>query len=330
MTNSKQAHFGPTLVTGATGLLGAELVDQLLQNKECYPLVCLVRDDLPRSRFFSEKLYERCVVIKGDLRDQVLLERVLNEYEIESVFHLAAQTLVIQANESPVETFDVNIRGTWALLEAARRMPRYIKRLVMASSDKAYGNLHGEKYTEDYPLRGEHPYDVSKSCADLIAQTYAKSYGMNVCITRCGNFFGPGDLNTSRLFPSTINALLENKAPIIRSDGLYIRDYIYVGDGAGAYRRLAAQMLSQKLAGEAFNFSYSLRLSVLDVVKTIGQVMGVDINPVIKNEARNEIPVQTLDSSKAKERLGWEPAFGFEEGVKRTVNWYRAEREKNL
>ena len=323
-----KAIFGNTFITGATGLLGSELVAQLLQNNETSKLVCLVRDHLPQSRYFAEGLSEKVVTIHGDIRNQELLDRVINEYEINTVFHLAAQTLVQQANLRPADTLDVNIRGTWALLEACRVNSKRIQRVVCASSDKAYGNLKGEKYDESFPLEGKHPYDVSKSCSDLISQTFAHSYGMNIAVTRCGNFFGPGDLNESRIIPHTIVSLLNNRAPIIRSDGKFIRDYIYVGDGAAAYRLLAKQMIEKPMPGEAFNFSYELRLSVLDIVKKIGSLMGKNIAPTILNQAFNEIPVQSLDSTKAKKILNWAPLFGLEAGMQQTIDWYQLAVEK--
>ncbi len=319
-----KAIFGNTFVTGGTGLLGAELVSQLLKSAESSKVVCLVRDLLPHSRFYIEKLQDKVIVVHGDLRDQSLLDRIMNEYEIKTVFHLAAQTLVGQANARPTETLDVNIRGTWSLLEAARLNNKHVKAVVIASSDKAYGNLQGEKYNESFALAGTHPYDVSKSCTDLISQTYAHSYGLNVGVTRCGNFFGPGDTNESRIFPSAILSLLRNESPVIRSDGKFIRDYIYVADGASAYRLLARKMLeSNKFQGHAFNFSYGLRLTVLDVVAKITEHMGSTLKPTILNEAKNEIPVQCLDSTKAAQLLNWKADFGFDEGVKKTIAWYK-------
>ena len=323
--------FGNVFITGGTGLLGSELVHQLIRSKEYKSIVCLVRDSLPKSRFFSEKMNEKVILIQGDLRDQNLLDRVLNEYEINTIFHLAAQTIVGQANLRPTETLDVNIRGTWALLEAARLNAKHLKGILIASSDKAYGNLKGEKYDESFPLAGEHPYDVSKSCMDLICQSFAKTYQMNISITRCGNFFGPGDLNESRIFPSTILSVLNGEAPQIRSDGKYIRDYIFVSDGASAYRTLARKLIEnpEKFRGEAFNFSYELKLTVLEVVETILKVMNSGMKPVVLNQSKHEIPVQSLDSSKAIRLLNWKPDFGFEEGVKRTVEWYQHEFKRN-
>jgi CDP-glucose 4,6-dehydratase len=321
---AQQPILGNTFVTGATGLLGSELVRQLLDAQESSRIVCLVRDWVPHSRFFHDRMDEKTIIVNGDIRDQDLLDRTLNEYEIRTVFHLAAQTLVGQANTRPTETLDVNIRGTWALLEAVRLNGSCVEATVIASSDKAYGNLHGDKYDEKCPLAGSHPYDVSKSCADLISHTYAHSFGMNTAVTRCGNFFGPGDLNNSRIFPHTILSFLKHQAPVIRSNGHFVRDYIYVGDGASAYRSLAKQMFGGQFRGEAFNFSYGLRLTVLDVVAAVAKVMGVDIEPHILNQAHNEIPVQCLDSTKARELLQWKPELGFEAGIEKTVDWYRS------
>ena len=322
----KNKIFGNVFITGATGLLGSELLSQILENKEANRIVCLVRDIVPSSRFFTEKFNEKIVLIQGDLRDQDLIDRVLNEYEINTVFHLAAQTIVGHANLRPTETLDVNIRGTWALMEACRLNQKNIKTILFASSDKAYGNLNGERYDESFPLAGQHPYDVSKSCADLICQMYAKTYHTPVAITRCGNFFGPGDLNENRIFPSTILSVMKNERPQIRSNGLFIRDYIFVNDGAAAYRTLAKKMIEspEKFTGEAFNFSYELKLTVIDVVNTILKQMDSKLTPEILNQSSHEIPVQALNSAKAIKLLNWKPLFGFEEGVKKTVEWYKS------
>jgi CDP-glucose 4,6-dehydratase len=318
-------------VTGATGLLGAHLTKGLVdQGAE---VTALVRDGVPRSLFYSAdkewQLDRKVVTIRGQVEDAALLERVLNEYEIDTVFHLAAQTLVGTANTSPIGTFRANIEGTWNLLEACRLHQKRIKRVVIASSDKAYGNLQGDAYNEGAPLHGDHPYDVSKSCADLISQSYYKTFGLPVAITRCGNFFGPGDLNFSRIIPGTIASVLKNEAPVIRSNGLFIRDYIYAEDGAYAYMTLAEAMTTSQdgktsYAGEAFNFSYGLRLTVLDVVQSVLKIMRrEDLKPVVLNQAHHEIPVQTLDSSKAKKELNWKARHGFEEGLRATVKWYK-------
>jgi CDP-glucose 4,6-dehydratase len=290
-------------------------------------LIALVRDNVPRSLFFDSatdwNLHNKVTVVRGEIEDYSLLERVINEYEIDSVFHLAAQTIVGTSNRSPLATFRANIGGTWNLLEACRIHSKKVKRVIVASSDKAYGNLKGEAYDENFPLQGEHPYDVSKSCADLIARSYFVTYGLPVSITRCGNFFGPGDLNFSRIIPGTIRDVLQGRAPVIRSDGTFIRDYIFAEDGARAYLSLAEAMVDGKFSGEAFNFSYGLRLSVTQVVEAVLKVMGKsNLKPEIRNEASHEIPVQCLDSTKAKTLLKWKPHYGFDDGLRQTVQWY--------
>ena len=313
-------------VTGATGLLGSHLTRQLV--KQGAEVVALVRDTVPKSIFYSKtpdwELNQKVTSVHGQIEDFQLLERTINEYEIDTVFHLAAQTIVGVANRSPLPTFRANIEGTWNLLEACRLHSTRIKRVVIASSDKAYGNLKGEAYDETFALNGEHPYDVSKSCTDLISKSFAVSYGLPVAITRCGNFFGPGDLNYSRIIPGTIRDVVEGRAPVIRSDGNFIRDYIFAEDGAHAYLTLAEAMVNGAHRGEAFNFSYGLRLTVKDVVAKVLACLGrADLKPVIQNQASNEIPVQCLDSTKAKKILGWKPQYGFDEGLKQTVEWYR-------
>ena len=229
----------PTFVTGATGLVGGWLVRRLLDFGA--DVVCLVRDWVPQSELMRAGLIEQVKVVRGDVRDQALLERTLGEYEIDTVIHLAAQTIVGIANRNPISTFETNIGGTWALLEACRRSPR-VTRIVLASSDKAYGDQEVLPYDEEMPLQGRHPYDVSKSCADLIAQTYAETYDLPVVITRCGNFYGAGDLNWNRIVPGTIRSVLRGQRPVIRSDGKSIRDYFYAEDGAAAYTLLAERM----------------------------------------------------------------------------------------
>ncbi len=331
---SSQWRGSKVFITGGTGLLGSHLTRMLVEQGAS--VVALVRDFIPQSLFFHPspewQLNQKVTVVHGEMEDFSLLERVVNEYEIDTIFHLAAQTLVGTANRGPLATFRANIEGTWNLLEAARLHPKRVQRIVIASSDKAYGNLQGEAYDESFPLRGEHPYDVSKSCADLIARSYFVSYGVPVAVTRCGNFFGPGDLNFSRIIPGTIKDVLQDKRPVVRSDGKYIRDYIFAEDGAHAYLTLAEAMTGHgqntKFAGEAFNFSYGLRLTVLDVVEAVLKIMErTDLKPDIRNEAANEIPVQCLDSTKAKTILNWKPRFGFEQGLIETVRWYRSQAE---
>jgi CDP-glucose 4,6-dehydratase len=282
-----------------------------------------VRDWVPRSGFVASGLLDHVRVARGDVRDQEALERVLGEYEIATVMHLAAQTIVGVANRNPVSTLDTNIRGTWALLEACRRSPA-VRQIVIASSDKAYGDQIDLPYTEAAPVLGRHPYDVSKSCADLLAQMYAKTYGLPVCVTRCGNFYGGGDLNWNRLVPGTIRSVLRGERPIIRSDGQFTRDYIYVEDGARAYTLLAERLGARSdLAGEVFNFSYERRMTVMELVKTLLETMGSDLVPDVRNESSNEIRDQYLDSAKARRTLGWSPAFAFDESLRSTVDWYK-------
>jgi len=311
---------GIAVVTGATGLLGSWLVKRLLD--EGADVVALVRDWVPRSELVSAGLLDRIRIVRGDVRDQETLERALGEYEITTVLHLAAQTIVGVANRNPASTLDTNIRGTWALLEACRRSPQ-VRHVVIASSDKAYGDQKVLPYREDTPVAGRHPYDVSKSCADLIAQMYAKTYGLPVAVTRCGNFYGGGDLNWNRLVPGTIRSVLRGERPVIRSDGHYTRDYIYVEDGARAYMVLAEKLAANpSLAGDVFNFSYERPLSVLEMVAKILEVMGSDLQPDIRNEASHEIRDQYLDSTRAKDVLGWRPSFTLDSSLRETVAWY--------
>jgi CDP-glucose 4,6-dehydratase len=311
----------PTLVTGATGLVGSALVDRLVEAGA--EVTCLVRDWVPQSELVRKGFLERVKVARGDVREQDTLERVLGEYETDTVIHLAAQTIVGVANRNPVSTFDSNIRGTWALLEACRRSPR-VKQIVLASSDKAYGEHEVLPYDENAALQGRHPYDVSKSCSDLIGQAYAVTYDLPVAITRCGNFYGPGDLNWNRIVPGTIRSVLRGQRPIIRSDGNYIRDYFYVEDGAAAYMLLAEKLAADPaLKGQAFNFSNEIQVTVLDLVKRILALMESGLEPVIENSATGEIRRQYLSAEKARARLGWKPLFTLDQGLARTIEWYR-------
>jgi CDP-glucose 4,6-dehydratase len=310
----------PTLVTGGTGLVGGWVIKRLLKQQA--DVVCLVRDWVPECELVQSGLLSRVKIVRGDVRDQSLLERVCGEYEIDTVLHLAAQTLVPVANRNPVATFETNIAGTWSVLEACRRSPR-VKQIVLASSDKAYGDAEQLPYDEDTPLCGRHPYDVSKSCADLIAQAYATTYGLPVVITRCGNFYGPGDLNWNRIVPGTIRSVLRGERPIIRSDGQHIRDYFYVEDGAAAYLLLAEKLAEDpSLRGEAFNFSNEIQITVLQLVQKLLELMGSRLTPEIRNEATHEILHQSLSAAKARQRLGWKPIFSLDEGLRKTITWY--------
>lgn len=312
----------PVFVTGATGLLGGWLVHRLLDSGA--DVVCLVRDWVPQSEFVRNKLIDRVKVVRGDVRDQSLLERTLGEYEINTVIHLAAQTIVGIANRNPASTFETNIAGTWALLEACRRSPT-VKQIVIASSDKAYGDHEVLPYTEDAPLRGSNPYDVSKSCADLIAQSYAATYAQAIGITRCGNFYGGGDLNWNRIVPGTIRSVLRGQRPVIRSDGQYVRDYFYVEDGAAINMLLAEALANNpELSGQAFNFSNEIQITVLQLVERLLTLMDSKLQPDVRNEASNEIRHQYLSASKARAVLNWKPQFDLEEGLQRTIKWYKA------
>jgi CDP-glucose 4,6-dehydratase len=311
----------PIFVTGGTGLVGTWLVRRLLEAGA--DITCLIRDWVPQSELVNSHLIERVKVVRGNVQDQELLERVLGESEIDTVIHLAAQTLVTVANRNPVSTFESNVRGTWTLLEAARRSPA-VKQVVVASSDKAYGENDGNPYDEDTPLRGMHPYDVSKSCGDMIAQTYGRTYRLPVVITRCGNFYGGGDLNWSRIVPGTIRSVLRGERPIIRSDGKCVRDYFYVEDGAAAYMLIAEKLAENpELRGDAFNFSNELQITVLEMVERVLVLMGSSLGLDVQNNATNEIDFQCLNASKARELLNWQPLFSLEEGLRRTIEWYK-------
>ena len=311
----------PTFVTGGTGLVGSWLVKRL--RKAGADIVCLVREWVPQSELVRTRELERVKVVRGDVRDREVLERALGEYEIDTVIHLAAQTIVTIANRNPIPTFETNIAGTWNLLEACRRSPR-VKQIIVASSDKAYGDQEILPYSENTPLQGQHPYEVSKSAADLIALTYAKSFDVPVSITRCGNFYGGGDLNWNRIIPGTIRSLLRGQKPIIRSDGEYIRDYFYVEDGAAAYMLLAEQLATRpELRGQAFNFSNEIQMSVREMVNQILKLMHSDLNPIIRNEVSNEIRHQYLSSEKARRVLNWSPMFNLGEGLQKTIDWYK-------
>ncbi|MBI5787779.1 MAG: GDP-mannose 4,6-dehydratase [Candidatus Schekmanbacteria bacterium] len=308
-------------VTGCTGLLGSWLTDELIRQGA--NVTGLIRDWLPQSNLIRLGAYDKIKVVRGQIEDYDLLERTLNEYEIDTVFHLAAQTIVTIANRNPLSTFSANIEGTWKLLEACRRNP-LVRCIVMASSDKAYGDSKQLPYTETTPLEGRHPYDASKSCADLIAQSYYQTYKLPVCVTRCGNFYGGGDLNFNRIVPGTIRSILFNERPIIRSDGSYIRDYFFIRDGVKAYLFLAQKMVEKSLYGESFNFSNEIQMSVLDLTNKILQLMGrEDLSPIVKNEVRGEIYHQYLSAAKARKVLGWAPDYTLDRGLRETIDWYR-------
>ncbi len=312
----------PVFVTGCAGFLGSWLSIALVEAGA--NVVGLIRDEVPFSHLRRSGYYDRIAIVRGDITEYELVERALNEYEIDTIIHLAAQTIVTIANRAPLSTFDTNIRGTWTLLEAARRSSK-VTRMVIASSDKAYG-IHEElPYTEKASLLGCYPYDASKVCAELLARTYVATYGLPIGITRCANLYGGGDLNWSRIFPGTIRSVIRGERPIVRSDGTMQRDYLYVRDAVNAYIMLAEHLDDVGLAGEAFNFGMDNPKSVLEIVQTIVALSEhPDLEPVVLAEAPNEIPAQYLDSSKAKRVLGWRPSYSLTEGLRETLAWYRA------
>lgn len=308
-------------VTGATGFLGYWLTRALVKEKA--NVVTLVRDDDPQCALIRSGLIAKTRVVHGALEDYATMERAINEHEIETVFHLGAQTIVGTALRNPLSTFESNIRGTYNLLEACRQHKSLVKSIIVASSDKAYGSSPVLPYTEDMPLRGQHPYDVSKSCTDLLSYTYHHTYGLPVVVARCGNLYGGGDLNWSRLIPGTIKNYHLNVAPVIRSDGTFTRDYLYVEDAVHAYLMLATHAHKENISGQAFNFGPNAPYSVLEIVDALQRLMNRhDLPPRILNEAKEEIRDQSLDSKKAKDTLGWKPLFSLEEGLIRTIDWY--------
>lgn len=317
----------PTLVTGATGIVGSWLCEALVERGA--RVVALVLDDDPQSRFYSEAIDRRCSVVRGNLSNFADCMRAINAHGVDVVFHLGAQTIVGAALRDPLECFESNIRGTYNVLEAARRLPGLAQRIVIASSDKAYGDSDVLPYTEDMPLRGSHPYDVSKSCTDLLSHTYANTYDLRVSIARCGNIYGGGDLNWSRIVPGTIRSLYRGERPILRSDGTMVRDYMYVRDVISAYILLAERCTEDGVRGEAFNFSTGNKHTVLDIVNAIATTMQTAAEPVIENSARMEILNQTLDSTKARKRLSWSSQWDLDGGLRETVAWYRAFLARN-
>lgn len=308
-------------ITGATGLLGSHLTTNFVNMGA--NVTILNRDIVPKSLLW-QTLHNSVNIVQGKLEDYEILERIINEYEITNVFHLGAQTIVGTANRNPMSTFETNIRGSYNLLEACRRNSSLIETVVVASSDKAYGTKDTLPYDETTPLRGVHPYDVSKSCVDLIAHTYYNTYKLPVCITRCGNLYGPGDLNFSRIIPGTIKDILTGNQPVIRSDGTFIRDYFYVKDAALSYQTLAEKMYSNDILGQAFNFSNEIQVSVIQLVNKILKLANSELKPIILGKTNlSEIKDQYLSAEKARTLLDWHPTYTLEQGLNETIMWYR-------
>jgi len=308
-------------ITGATGLVGSWVTRSLVEQRA--HVVVLMRDQDPQSELIRSAVVQQVNVVNGALEDYATLERAINEHEIDTVLHLGAQTIVGTALRNPLPTFEANIRGTYHLLEACRVHQSLVKRVVVASSDKAYGDVAVLPYTEDMPPNGRHPYDVSKSCTDLLALTYAHTYDVPVTVARCGNIYGGGDLNWSRIVPGTIRSISYGQRPILRSSGKNVRDYVYVDDVAAAYLLLAQKTPEAEVRGEAFNFSPERQVTVLEIVGKLQELMGrQDLEPIILDQAKAEIQDQYLDSRKARARLGWTPSFTLEEGLNKTVAWY--------
>ena len=307
------------LVTGPTGIIGSWLVKELLKNGA--RVTGLIKEADQRSELYRSGDSDSIMSVNGELEDYDLLERVLKDFQIDTVFHLGAQTIVGTAQENPLQTFETNIRGTYNLLEACRI--NSVSRTVVASSDKAYGKQSQLPYTEDMSLSGLQPYEVSKSCTDMLAQSYYHSYELPVAVARCGNVYGGGDLNWSRIVPGTIRSLLKRERPEIRSDGEYVRDYIYVKDVVLAYMRLAEYLENDHVMGQAFNFGNEIPITVKALVRRIQEVMDCEhIAPEILSKAEGEIPSQYLSSGLARRVLSWAPKFDEETGLSETVDWY--------
>jgi CDP-glucose 4,6-dehydratase len=314
-------HGKHVFITGCTGLLGSWLTAELHQQGA--KILGLIHNDPSQSLLAYMGIIQQIETVRGDIRDFALMQKILADHQIDTIFHLAAQTQVGIANRDPMTTFETNIKGTWTILEAARRSP-YMECLLVASSDKAYGAQPELPYREDAPLLAHHPYDVSKSCADLLAQTYAHSYSLPVAVTRCSNLYGGGDLNWKRIVPGTIRSVLQGERPIVRSDGQAKRNYIYVRDAVRGCLTLAQKMTRPQVCGEAFNFGSESATTALDMIQTIVNLSHKpQLAPVILNEAQNEIQEQNLSSEKAKHILNWQPKYTLREGLQETMTWYQ-------
>lgn len=308
-------------ITGGFGLLGSTVTELL--HMMGARITLLQRDEVPSSRLWETEAAKHINIVRGDFLNYDDVYRAIAEYEVDTVFHLGAQPIAPVGNRAPLPTLKMNIMGTANVLEACRTNPT-VKRVLVASSDKAYGAQPVLPYSEDAPLQGRHPYDVSKSCTDLIAQMYYHTYKLPVAVTRCGNLYGPGDLNWQRIIPETIKHVLHNEQPVVRSDGKFIRDYFFVRDAANGYLRIAEELHRSEIMGQPFNLSTGNGKTVLSIIDDLLRVVGrTDLQPKILNEAKAEIHEQTLSSKKALEMLGWQPTFTLEEGLQETVAWYR-------
>jgi CDP-glucose 4,6-dehydratase len=317
----------PVLITGAQGFLGSWLSERLLDDGA--RVVTLLRDVEPESHFAQSGLAERVTQVRGDLTEYETLVRALNEHGIKAVFHLAAQTIVGIASRSPLSTFETNIRGTYVLLEACRNIGvvgNPVERIVVASSDKAYGRHEQLPYKEDFALQPLYPYDVSKAATDMLARSYAATYGLPTAVTRLANIYGGGDPNRSRIVPDTISALLDGKAPVIRSDGTPERDYLYIEDAVSAYLAIAESLDDEDSRGRAWNAGHGTPVSVRELVTRLIEVSGVNVEPEIQGEGtpHAEIDRQYLDSTAINTELGWKPERTLDEGLAETYEWYRA------
>ncbi|MHB8573031.1 MAG: NAD-dependent epimerase/dehydratase family protein [Candidatus Dormibacteria bacterium] len=309
----------PVLVTGATGLLGSWLASALVTLEA--DVTVFVRDPEPASELYRSGTVEQVRLFQGELEDYFAVQRAVVASSADAVFHLGAQALVPHAARMPLDTIRSNVLGTANVLEACRATDR-VTRLVVASTDKVYGE-QGERYTESTPLAGSHPYDASKVAADVLARSYALTYGLPVALMRCGNLYGGGDLNWSRIVPGTIRSLLRGERPVVRSDGTPVRDYLYVQDAAWGYLDLARRLDDASLRGEAFNLSPESEVSVLEVVDLLRRLINrADLEPSVLGEASGEIQYQTLSSQRAREVLGWSPRWALEDALRETIAWY--------
>jgi CDP-glucose 4,6-dehydratase len=313
------------LFTGAQGFIGSWVAERLLD--EGAEVFVLDRPPADPSRFLLRGLHERCAAVAADLLDVESLRAALEEHGVQAVFHLAASAIVGSAAASPLATYETNVRGTWSLLEACRTASEPPRRIVVASTDKAYGAHEQLPYRESHALRPRYPYDVSKACADMIARSYADTFGLPVAVTRFGNVFGGGDFNFSRVIPGTIRALLAGERPVIRSSGLLERDFLYAEDAASAYLAIGASLDRPELRGRAWNASIGQAVSVLEIVRRLIAIAGADVEPDVRGEGtpHGELTAQWLDSGALARQLGWTPEWDLQSGLQETYRWYARE-----